>query len=98
MKDQLIGPFTIICFVMNRTIGSGIFETPPKVLSGTGSVGGALITWFCAGLIVTCGVLCCLELGLSVPMHIVTEPNGQRHRVPTPRSGGEKNYVCYLIP
>jgi amino acid transporter len=95
--DELIGPFTIVCLVMNRTIGSGIFETPPKVLSGTGSVGGALMTWFGAGLIALCGVLCWLELGLSVPYHGITDPNGVWTRVSTPRSGGEKNYLEYIF-
>jgi hypothetical protein len=82
---------------MNRTIGSGIFTVPPKVLVGTGSVGGALILWFASGIIVLCGVLCWLELGLTIPMHTVYE-NGDPKRVSAPRNGGEKNYVRCVIP
>ncbi|KAH8900565.1 hypothetical protein GQ53DRAFT_862956 [Thozetella sp. PMI_491] len=33
-----LGRFTVVCLVLNRTIGSGIFVTPALVLSGTGSV------------------------------------------------------------
>src|SRR4051794_26907122 len=29
---QLLGTFDIFCLVLNRTIGSGIFTVPPKVL------------------------------------------------------------------
>lgn len=80
---------------MNRTIGSGIFTVPPKVLSGTGSVGASLLLWLAGGIIILCAVLSWLELGLTIPMHTVYE-NGQPVKRSAPRSGGEKNYVrCF---
>jgi hypothetical protein len=41
-KLKKIGEWTIVAFILNRTIGSGIFLLPGSVLSGTGCVGGAL--------------------------------------------------------
>ena len=80
---------------MNRTIGSGIFTVPPKVLAGTGSVGASLLLWLAGGVIIFCAVLCWLELGLTIPRHTVYE-NGVPRRVSAPRSGGEKNYVSLI--
>lgn len=82
---------------MNRTIGSGIFTVPPKVLGGTGSIGGALLVWAASGIIVLCGALCWLELGMTIPIHTISE-NGRTVRVSAPRSGGEKNYVRCPVP
>ena len=81
---------------MNRTIGSGIFTVPPKVLAGTGSVGASLLLWLASGLIILCGVMCWLELGLTIPMHTVEE-DGKSRKVSAPRSGGEKNYVSWKV-
>lgn len=78
--------------VLNRTIGSGIFTTPPKVLAGTGSVGGALLIWVFSGAIAICGTLCWLELGLSIPFRNIRE-DGTVREVCAPRTGGEKNFV-----
>jgi len=50
--------------------------------------------WLTSGIIALCGLMCWLELGLTVPLHNVLEENGWR-KVSTPRSGGEKNYVCF---
>ena len=79
--------------VLNRTIGSGIFAVPPKVLAGTGSVGGALLLWAVGGIIVLCGTLVWLELGLSIPFHKIKTDDGDVRKVSAPRSGGEKNFV-----
>jgi hypothetical protein len=92
---QLLGPFTILCLVINRTIGSGVFTVPPKVLAGTSSVGGALLIWGFIGVIVICGTLSWLELGLSIPFGIIG--NGIVRKGSVPRSGGENNYVRYLF-
>src|ERR1700712_207785 len=93
---QLLGAFDIICLVLNRTIGSGIFTVPPKVLAGTGSVGASLLLWLAGGIIILFAVLSWLELGLTIPMHTVYQ-NGEQRKVSAPRSGGEKNYVSCSI-
>ena len=87
---QRLGRFTVVCLVLNRTIGSGIFVTPAKILQGTGSVGASLLLWAIGGLVSTCGLLVWLELGLSIPLRFIPG-TGELKNVP--RSGGEKNYV-----
>jgi hypothetical protein len=91
-KDK-IGKLTIIALIMNRTIGSGIFLTPHRILAGTGCVGGALFLWVLGALLSLCGLYVWLECGLSMPQRTVrgeTEPRG------VPRSGGEKNFVSTM--
>ncbi len=91
---QRLGRFTVVCLVLNRTIGSGIFVSPAKVLKGTGSVGASLLLWAFGGLVATCGLLVWLELGLSIPLWLIP---GTGELKSVPRSGGEKNYVS-LVP
>ncbi|TKA66477.1 hypothetical protein B0A49_10099 [Cryomyces minteri] len=92
---QRLGRFTVVCLVMNRTIGAGVFVTPSIVLKGTGSVGASLLLWASGGIIAACGLLVWLELGLSLPIHNVP---GTDERKSAPRSGGEKNYLEYMFP
>ncbi|KAI9860210.1 MAG: hypothetical protein M1813_006320 [Trichoglossum hirsutum] len=93
---QLLGPFTVFCLIMNRTIASGIFTQPVNVLYGAGSSGVALVLWIFAGVIILCVVACWLELALTVPLHSIFR-NGGWMRVSTPRSGGDKNYLEYIF-
>jgi amino acid transporter len=92
-KRQQISYFTVVCLILNRTIGSGIFVTPRTILLGTGSAGISIILWTLGAVVSTCGLLVWLEFGLSVPIRVV--PGG--HERPVPRSGGEKNYLEYLF-
>ncbi|KFY67516.1 hypothetical protein V496_01536 [Pseudogymnoascus sp. VKM F-4515 (FW-2607)] len=96
-KKQLLGRSTIYLLVLNRTIGAGIFTVPPKVLAGTGSVGGSLLIWFSCGIVVLCGTLCWLELGLTIPLVTIKNgTTGDDTEVSAPRSGGEKNFLEYI--
>ncbi|KAK4187641.1 high-affinity methionine permease [Podospora australis] len=88
-----LGPLTVVCLVLNRTIGSGIFVTPALVLSGTGTVGASLFLWAAGGLVATCGLLVWLELGLSLPLLPTGDDRALRA---VPRSGGEKNYLEFI--
>lgn len=90
---QKLHGFTVICLVLNRTIGSGIFVTPTKVLLGTGSVGTSLLFWAAGAMVTICGLLVWLELGLTLPLRI---PFGENEKKSVPRSGGEFNYVCRI--
>lgn len=56
-KRQRLGQFSVVCLILNRIIGSGIYVTPAKVLAGTGSVGGSLLFWAAGGIISICGLL-----------------------------------------
>ncbi|KXJ87170.1 amino acid/polyamine transporter I, partial [Microdochium bolleyi] len=88
-----LGPTTVVCLILNRTIGSGIFVTPALVLHGMGSVGGSLLLWVFGGLISTCGLMVWLQLGLSLPL--LPTGNDKMLRA-VPRSGGEKNYLEFI--
>lgn len=92
-EQSKIGKWTLVALILNRTIGSGIFLTPHKILAGTGCVGGALLLWVVGAFVSLCGLYVWLECGLSMPQRTVrgeSEPRG------VPRSGGEKNFVCIL--
>ena len=93
-RRQRLGQFSVVCLILNRTIGSGIFVTPAKVLAGTGSVSGSLLFWAAGAIISTCGLLVWLECSMSIPQRPVmgqAEPRG------VPRSGGEKNYLEFIF-
>lgn len=83
-----LGVFSTGCLIVNRMIGTGIFETPGTVWMSTETVAGSLFMWFLGGLISYAGLLVYLELGLTVPRYKV---RGTWRSIP--RSGGEKNYV-----
>ncbi|MCJ1286908.1 hypothetical protein MMC26_006254 [Xylographa opegraphella] len=86
-----LGVTTVICLILNRTIGSGIFILPATVLKGTDSIGITLIIWAFAGIVALAALLVWLELSLSIPRY---ELDG--NEVSVPRSGGEKNYLEYI--
>ena len=94
-EKSKIGRFTLVALILNRTIGSGIFISPAKVLAGTGCVGGALCAWVLGALISICGLYVWLECGLSMPQRHVRGEDKPRG---VPRSGGEKNYLEFMFP
>ena len=83
-RSQRLGSFTLICLILNRAIGSGIFATPSKIIVATGNVGPAMIMWALGGLAALCGLYAWNELGSTIL---------RTNRKSVPRSGGEKNYV-----
>ncbi|KAL8691465.1 MAG: hypothetical protein Q9218_003309 [Villophora microphyllina] len=101
--SQKLGPGTVICTILNRTIGSGIFVTPAIVLRSTSSVGASLLFWGFGTVIGMSALLIWLELGLSIPKFelpnrdendTVREEGASLQCVP--RNGGEKNYLEYI--
>ncbi|KAL8757213.1 MAG: hypothetical protein Q9184_004273 [Pyrenodesmia sp. 2 TL-2023] len=99
--SQKLGPGTVICTILNRTIGSGIFVAPAIVLRGTGSVGASLLLWSFGIIVAMSGLLVWLELGLSIPKFELPDrdDNDTVHGGATslqcvPRNGGEKNYAA----
>ena len=85
-----LGRFSTACLIINKMIGTGIFETPETIWRGSGTAGGSLLMWCLGSLIAFAGMTVYLELGLTIPRYNVG--GGWRS---VPRSGGEKNYVCY---
>ncbi|KAI4196732.1 MAG: hypothetical protein LQ350_006378 [Teloschistes chrysophthalmus] len=101
--SQKLGPLTVMCTILNRTIGSGIFVTPAIVLRSTSSVGVSLLFWSFGAVIGMSALLIWLELGLSIPKFEL--PNRDENDTVqgegvslqcVPRNGGEKNYLEYI--
>lgn len=78
----------VVCLVLNRMIGSGIFMTPHKVMAQTKSTGVSLLFWFAGVLYALAGMHIYIEYGLNVPRVLF---GGREQSVP--RSGGDLNYV-----
>ncbi|KAF2202669.1 amino acid transporter [Delitschia confertaspora ATCC 74209] len=91
-RQEKIKPFTVACLILNRSIGSGIFATPSKILQATNSVGISILFWALGGILISCGTLVWTEFGLSTPREHV---DGKERAVP--RSGGEKNYLEWVL-
>lgn len=94
-EARKIGKYTVVALILNRTIGSGIFLTPHRVLAGAGCVGGALLLWVLGALVSLCGLYVWLECGLAMPQRQIREDEEPRG---VPRSGGEKNYLEFMFP
>ncbi|KAI4236573.1 MAG: hypothetical protein L6R40_006129 [Gallowayella cf. fulva] len=98
---QKLGSITVMCLIINRTIGSGIYVTPAIVLRATNSVGVSLLLWTLGAIFGICGLLVWLELGLSIPKFQPPDSgtdsiDGEGAFENVPRSGGEKNYLEYI--
>lgn len=105
-ESHKLGPVTVICMILNRTVGSGIYVSPAIILKSTGSVGASLLLWSVGPVVTISALLCWLELGLSIPKFGVpntgsTEPRhqsgGGTKLENVPSSGGEKNYLEYIF-
>jgi amino acid transporter len=72
--------------------GTGIFDAPGTIIKDTNSVGLTLIFWFFGSIATVAGTLVFIEYGLTIPRW---DLNGQK--IFTPRSGGEFNYINYLM-
>ncbi|KAL8786036.1 MAG: hypothetical protein Q9213_003019 [Squamulea squamosa] len=98
---QKLGSITVMCLILNRTIGAGIYVTPAIVLRATDSVGLSLLLWSFGAIFGMCGLLVWLELGMSIPKFQPPEQgtgslDGEGPYENVPRNGGEKNYLEYI--
>ncbi len=83
-----LGFFSSACLVINRMVGTGIFNSPTTVIRGTKSTGGALLLWFFGILYGLSGAHVYIEYGLNVPRFVI---DGVEQAVP--RSGADLHYV-----
>ncbi|OAR02392.1 hypothetical protein LLEC1_07098 [Akanthomyces lecanii] len=83
----------VTCLLINRTIGTGIFNGPQVIMNGVKTPGKAMLLWFCGCIYCLCGAHVFLEYGLNVPRYII---NGIEQAVP--RSGGELHYLQSVFP
>ena len=72
--------------------GTGIFNSPGRVIAGTNSTGAALLCWFAGIVSGLCGAHVYVEYGLNVPRYTI---DGFEQTVP--RSGGDLHYVSRHI-
>ncbi|KAK2746948.1 hypothetical protein FQN57_002520 [Myotisia sp. PD_48] len=84
--------FDVTCLLINRTIGTGIFNGPQEVMKGVRSPGIAILLWVCGCIYGLCGAHVFLEYGLNVPRYVI---EGEEQSVP--RSGGELHYLQYVF-
>ncbi|KAI5782673.1 amino acid permease-domain-containing protein [Geopyxis carbonaria] len=90
---QKLRIFSVMCLIINRMIGTGIFSTTSVILKGTNSVASTIILWVLGAFFTALGLTLYLELGLSIPRYVLRDSPGG---VAVPRSGGEKNYLEYI--
>ena len=93
-KQGKIGRFSLVAFILNRIIGSGIFFAPGRVLAGTESVGGAFMLRAAAAMITICGCYVWNECAFGMPQNTV---GGEKKPRGVPRNAGEKNYVEFVF-
>ncbi|KAK4210058.1 amino acid permease-domain-containing protein [Rhypophila decipiens] len=86
-----LGYFDVAFLVINRMIGTGIFNSPTTVIKGTQSAGAALLLWFFGIFYALAGVHVYIEYGLSVPRFVI---EGVEQAVP--RSGGDLHYLQFV--
>ncbi|KAI9152033.1 High-affinity methionine permease [Paramyrothecium foliicola] len=86
-----LGLFDCICLILNRTIGTGIFNSPQRVMKGTGSTGASLLMWLLGSVYCISGTHVYMEYGLNIPRYSI---GGVEQSVP--RSGGDLNYLSYV--
>jgi amino acid transporter len=86
-----LGYFDVACLVINRMIGTGIFNSPQRVMRGTNSIGASLLLWFGGTVWCVAGTHVYMEYGLNVPRYTI---EGIEQSVP--RSGGDLNYLQYV--
>ncbi|KAK3314224.1 amino acid permease-domain-containing protein [Apodospora peruviana] len=83
--------FDVACLIINRTIGTGIFNAPGTVTGTTQSAGGAILLWFFGIFYALAGMHVYIEFGLNVPRYVI---EGIEQSVP--RSGGDLHYLQYV--
>jgi amino acid transporter len=85
--------FDVTCIVLNRTIGSGIFNSPQRVIKGTQSTGASLLLWLLGSVYCLSGAHVYIEYGLNVPRFSI---DGSEQ--PVARSGADLNYLQFVYP
>ncbi|CAG7558842.1 unnamed protein product [Fusarium equiseti] len=83
----------VMSLVINRMIGTGIFDSPKTVMQGVRSPGIAILFWLCGCIYALTGTHVYIEYGLNVPRYVI---DGVEQSVP--RSGGDLHYLQYVFP
>ncbi|KAL0264641.1 hypothetical protein SLS55_000591 [Diplodia seriata] len=91
-RARRLGWFSVASIIANRMIGTGIFVTPTTILQRDHNIGASLMLWLAGCVASLAGSLVYVEYGLTIPRWIFEDGT-----VCAPRSGGELNYLQYLI-
>ncbi|KNB12135.1 hypothetical protein FOXG_11788 [Fusarium oxysporum f. sp. lycopersici 4287] len=83
----------VMSLVINRMIGTGIFDSPKTVMLGVRSPGIAILFWLCGCVYALAGAHVYIEYGLNIPRYVI---DGVEQSVP--RSGGNLHYLQYVFP
>ncbi|KIV90625.1 hypothetical protein PV10_07909 [Exophiala mesophila] len=88
-----LGYVAVMGLIINRMIGTGIFQTPSRVIANTQSTGSTLLLWLAGIVYALSGMHVYIEYGLNVPRKRIEERGNNEFAVP--RSGGDLNYFKY---
>ncbi|KAF2026522.1 hypothetical protein EK21DRAFT_92359 [Setomelanomma holmii] len=87
-----LGHFSVVAFILQQVIGTGIFRTPWTTIHASQSVGITLLFWLFGAVTAMAGTVLYIRFGLSLPRHNI---DGKKETVV--RNGGDLNYVEYLF-
>ncbi|KAH8593103.1 amino acid/polyamine transporter I [Bisporella sp. PMI_857] len=93
-RPYQLGYISVFCIIINKMIGTGIFDTPSSIMYDTHSVGFTLIFWLLGSIATLAGTFVFIEYGLTIPRWQLSSSDT---KIFTPRSGGEFNYLNYLL-
>ncbi|KAF1972410.1 hypothetical protein BU23DRAFT_580989 [Bimuria novae-zelandiae CBS 107.79] len=88
-----LGYWTVVGLIVNRVIGTGIFDSPTTIMIGTSSTGVTLLFWAAGAVYTIAGAYLSVEFGLTTPRH---KFEGMKQGIP--RSGETLNYPQYVLP
>ncbi|KAI4215640.1 MAG: hypothetical protein LQ351_002109 [Letrouitia transgressa] len=80
-----VGPITIVFLNLSKMVGTGVYSTPASVLTGTGSVGLALMYWFIGFVIAAASIAVYLEFASYFPSRSGSEVVYLEQAFPYPR-------------
>ncbi|KAF7896513.1 hypothetical protein EAF00_006527 [Botryotinia globosa] len=90
-EKDLLSRFQVACIIINRMMGTGIFESPTTIIQQDRNIGASLVLWTLGFIASMAGTLMYVEYGLTIPRRRMA---GEIQAVP--RSGGELNYLKFL--
>ena len=92
--DASLGWYSVSCLILNRLIGSGIFNSSSVIFSNTQSIGISLFFWLYGFTMAISGTIVYIELGLTVPRYRLGDGT---NKISVVRSGGELPYFNYFL-
>ncbi|KAK5654594.1 hypothetical protein OQA88_7224 [Cercophora sp. LCS_1] len=89
-----LGWYSVSCLILNRLIGSGIFNSSSVIFSNTQSISISVFFWLYGLSMAISGTIVYIELGLTVPRYCLGDGS---NKISVVRSGGELPYLNYFV-